>query len=71
MRFRNCLETGRELKALVSDAVSPHGERAKLFAPTIEEWLTADHETACSQLDQACKDCIEVAVGAGTQDMEL
>jgi hypothetical protein len=48
-----------------------HGQRAKLLAPAIEKWLTADHEPASSQLNQACKDRIEVMVSAGMQDMEL
>jgi hypothetical protein len=51
--------------------VGTHGQLAKLFAPAIEEWLTADHKPACSQLDQACKDRIKVTLGAGMQDMEL
>src|SRR4029078_9318233 len=48
-----------------------HRPLAKLFAPAIEEWLTADHKPACSQLDQACKERIKVTLGAGMQDMEL
>src|SRR5216683_8325753 len=47
------------------------GQRAEQFAPAIEEWITADHEPACSQSDHICKNRIEVAVGAGMQDMEL
>src|SRR6266481_7875876 len=47
------------------------GQRAELLAPAIEEWLTADHEPACAQLDQACKDGIEVSVGTGMQNMKL
>ena len=47
------------------------GQRAELLAPAIEEWLTADHEPACSQFDQACKDRIEVLVGTGIEDMKL
>ena len=43
----------------------------ELFAPADEEWIGADHEPAGSQLDQGCEDRIEVAFGAGMQDMEL
>ena len=43
----------------------------ELFAPAGEECIGADHERACSQLDQGCKDRIEVAFGARMQDMEL
>jgi hypothetical protein len=31
----------------------------------------ADHEPACAQLDDFCKDRIELGVAAGIQDMEL
>ena len=31
----------------------------------------ADHERACSQLGQGCKDRIEIAIGARIQDMEF
>jgi len=47
------------------------GQRAKLLAPAIEERLTADHEPACSQFGQACKDRIEVSIGTGIEDMKL
>ena len=43
----------------------------ELFAPASEECIGADHERACSQLDQGCEDRIEVAFGARMQDMEL
>jgi hypothetical protein len=40
-------------------------QRGELFAMAREEWIGADHEAACSQFDQLCKDCIEVAFAAG------
>ena len=43
----------------------------ELFAPADKEWIVADHEPAGSQLDQRCKGRVEVAFGAGVQDMEL
>ena len=46
-------------------------QRGELFAPADEECIGADHERAGSQLDQGCEDRIEVAFGAGMQDMEL
>jgi hypothetical protein len=44
---------------------------AELFAPANEECVGGDHEAACPQLDQSCEDRIEVALGAGIQDVEL
>ena len=46
-------------------------QRGELFAPAGEEWIGANHEPACPQLDQLCEDRIEVTFGAGIQDMEL
>ena len=43
----------------------------KLLAPADEERIGADHQPARAQLDKLCKDRIEVALGAGIQDMEL
>ena len=43
----------------------------KIAVSGIEEDIAADHEPACSQLGQVCKGHIEVAFGAGMQDMEL
>jgi hypothetical protein len=45
-------------------------EGAKLFAPTNEEVIRGDNQRACSQLGQACKDRIEIALAARMQDME-
>jgi hypothetical protein len=42
-----------------------------LFKPATEECVATNHEPARSQLDQLCKDYIEVTVGAGIQYMEL
>ena len=42
-----------------------------MFGPAREECAGANHEPARSQLDQLCKDSIEVTFGAGIQDMEL
>jgi len=36
-----------------------------------EKRLGPDHESACSQFDQPCKDTIEVTFAAGSEDMEL
>ena len=47
------------------------GQCDELLAPAIEEWIAADHERAGSQSGQGCEDRIEVALGAGEQDMEL
>jgi len=43
----------------------------ELFAPGGEKRTGADHEPACAQLGQLCKDCIKVALRAGIQDMEF
>ena len=43
----------------------------ELFSPHGEEQIDGDHERACPQLDQSCKSRIEVAFGAGVQNMEL
>jgi hypothetical protein len=42
-----------------------------MFASAIEEWLTANHEPTRSQLDQVCKNRVEITIAAGMQDMEL
>src|SRR5262249_14636399 len=47
------------------------GQRSELFASAIEKWIAADHESACSQLGQGCKNGIEVTYGARIQHMEL
>ena len=46
-------------------------QRGELFAPANKQCIGADHERAGSQLDQGREDRIEVAFGAGMQDMEL
>src|SRR5262245_9472843 len=43
----------------------------KLFAPTKEKRIRADHEPCRPQLDQACKDGVEVALGTRFQYMNL
>jgi hypothetical protein len=45
-------------------------QRGELFAMTNEKWAAGDHKTICSELDQLCKDSIEVTFIAGIQDME-
>src|ERR1017187_8208250 len=45
--------------------------RGQLLALGSEEYIGADHERICSQLDQGCKDRIEIAIGARLQNMEL
>jgi hypothetical protein len=47
------------------------GQRSELFASAIEKWIAADHESACPQLGQGCKNGIEVTYGASIQHMEL
>src|SRR5262249_871480 len=37
----------------------------ELPALGVEEYIGADHEPGCAQLAQGCKDCIEIAFGAG------
>ena len=46
-------------------------QHGKLLASSIEERIGADHERARPQLDQGCKDRIEIAIGTRKQDMEL
>src|SRR5262249_35613669 len=43
----------------------------KLFAPANEEWIVADHEPNGAELDQPCKDNVEIAFATRMQDMEL
>jgi hypothetical protein len=43
----------------------------ELFALASEKIIRADYEAVCSQLDQGCKDRIEVSFVAGMQDMQL
>src|SRR5712691_2530129 len=43
----------------------------ELLGPAIEDCIGADHERAGSQLGQGCEDRIEIAFGAGMQDMQL
>jgi hypothetical protein len=43
----------------------------ELLTAAREKWIGADHERACPQLGYRCKDCIEIAVAARMQDMEL
>jgi hypothetical protein len=47
------------------------GQCGKLFAMGVEERMAGDHEPARSQLDQSREDRIEVALGAGIEDMEV
>ena len=44
---------------------------AELFAPADEQCIGSDHEPVGPQLGQGCEYRIEVALGAGVQDMEL
>jgi len=46
-------------------------QRSKLIDMPREEGIAADHKPACSQLDQLCKDRIEVTFGAGAEDMKF
>ena len=46
-------------------------QRAKLFTPAARKCIAADNEPARSQLDQLCKNSIEVTIGAGIEDMEF
>ena len=41
------------------------------FESRAEECIVADHKRTCSQLNHGREGRIEVAFGAGTQDMEL
>jgi hypothetical protein len=41
----------------------------ELLGPAIEDCIGADHESAGSQLGQGCEDRIEIAFGAGMQDL--
>src|SRR6516162_7470060 len=41
------------------------------LAPGREERMGADHESISPQLDQSCKGCIEVTLGARLQYMQL
>jgi hypothetical protein len=43
----------------------------KLFAPGVEKHAGADHEPACPYSDYCCEDCIEVALGAGCEEVKL
>src|SRR5262249_12662710 len=43
----------------------------ELLGPAIEDCIGADHERAGSQLGQGREDRIEIAFGAGMQDMQL
>src|SRR6516165_5646592 len=45
-------------------------QRGELFGPAIKECVGGDYE-AGPQLDQSCEDRIEVALGAGSQDVDL
>ena len=64
---------GRGELAILVDRGHRVAERqcGELLAPADEECIGADHEPAGPQLGQGCKDRIEVAFGAGMQDMEL
>ena len=46
-------------------------QRGELFAPANEKCIGGDHKRVGPQLEQGCEDRIEVALGAGMQDMEL
>jgi hypothetical protein len=41
-----------------------------MLAPTNEEWISADHERACSQPGEICKGRIEIAFGARMQNLK-
>src|SRR5260221_4040585 len=43
----------------------------KLLALGIEKYVLDDNQRACFQFVQLCKNRIEIALGAGTQDMDL
>src|SRR5215831_3654518 len=43
----------------------------ELVAPAIEEWLGGDEERAGTQFDQGGESGVDLAFGAGSQDMEL
>jgi hypothetical protein len=44
-----------------------HRPAGELFSPHGEIKIHGDHEPACPQLDQICKNGIEVAFGPGVQ----
>ena len=46
-------------------------QRHELLAPVVEEWIGADDERAGLQLDKGREGGLDVALGAGLQDMEL
>jgi len=46
-------------------------QRGELFHLASQKWIAANHESACSQLDELCEDAVEFAFGAGIQNMEI
>jgi hypothetical protein len=48
-----------------------HCQRAKLLVSAEEKGIGADHQRACPQAGCGCKGRIEIALGAGIQEMEL
>ena len=46
-------------------------QRRELLAPVGKEWVAADDERAGMQLDEGCEGGVDLAFGAGGQDMEL
>src|SRR5262249_41438077 len=62
----------RELAKMISgrDCVAD-GQRSNLIAPAGEERVGADNKRSSLQTDHGLKDYIQVALGAGIQEMEL
>src|SRR5262245_44136126 len=48
----------------------PERQCGELFGPTSEKYIGANHESFHPQLDQACKDRVEIPLGTRMQDME-
>jgi hypothetical protein len=63
-----CQAAGRNERATFVDRRHRMAERqcGELFAPGGENRTGADHEPACPQLDQLCKDCIQRCLGRGS-----
>jgi hypothetical protein len=46
-------------------------QRGELFVSADEEWIGSDDDPAGSQLNEGREGRLDVAIGAGTQNMEL
>src|SRR5829696_6935126 len=46
-------------------------QRGERLASAVEELAAANHQAACSQLDQVCEGCIELKFAADIQNVEL